>query len=255
MNPIVTSALCALLVFAGGVGGIVLHRLLPETHQTIETRDVVRLAIGMLSVLASLVLGLLISTAKASSDSTDHDVRSFSADVILLSETLRDYGQTAAIPAGLLRDFTVQTIRDIWPTDEAPAELADERTGQTLEHVREQIRALKPVDAGQHWLQDQALQSVTSLIRQRWQLIEHQGPNIRPIVLIVLVSWITVIFASFGFNAPQNATVVTAFMVGACAIGGAIFLVLAMDNPFHGLLRISSIPMQNALLHVTSWSR
>jgi hypothetical protein len=131
MNPIVTSALRPVLVFAGGVGGMVLHRLLPETPQTVETRDVVRLAIGMLSVLASLVLGLLISTAKASSDSTDLDVRSFSADVILLSETLRDYGRTAAIPAGLLRDFTVQMNRDIWPTEEAPAELADERTGQT----------------------------------------------------------------------------------------------------------------------------
>jgi hypothetical protein len=27
---------------------------------------------------------------------------------------------------------------------------------------------------------------VTSLLRQRWQLIEHQGPNVRPVVLVNL---------------------------------------------------------------------
>jgi hypothetical protein len=32
-------------------------------------------------------------------------------------------------------------------------------------------------------------------------------------VLIILVSWIAVIFASFGLNAPRNATVVAAFLV------------------------------------------
>jgi hypothetical protein len=46
-----------------------LNRLLPERHLTKETQDVVKLGIGMLSVLASLVLGLLIATAKTTYDS------------------------------------------------------------------------------------------------------------------------------------------------------------------------------------------
>jgi hypothetical protein len=113
--------------------------------------------------------------------------------------------------------------------------------------VREAIRALRPVDEGQRWLQGQALDLVTSLLAQRWQLIEHQGPNVRPVVLAILVVWIMVIFASFGLNAPRNATVVIAYAVCSLSIGGAIFLIIEMDNPFQGTLQIPRAPMANAL--------
>jgi hypothetical protein len=247
MYALIVSLLATACVFAGGLAGVLLHPRLPPSNLTKETQDVVKLGIGMLSVLASLVLGLLIATAKGSSDTTDHDVRSYAANVILLAETLRDYGADAAKPALLLRQFTAQTLHDIWPEDGAAPALADPHTGLTLEHVREEIRALKPVDGGQRWLQDQALTLVTTLLQQRWQIIEHQGPNVRPVVLLILMSWITVIFASFGLNAPFNATVVGAFLVCSLAIGGSVFLIIEMDNPFQGALQIPRGPMANAL--------
>ncbi len=247
MYAFIMSLLAAAFVFGAGLAGLLLHPRLPKSHLTRETQDVVKLGIGMLSVLASLVLGLLIATAKGSSDTTDRDIRSYAANIIVLAETLRDYGDDAAKPAGLLKDFTANTLHDIWPETGAAPVLGDPRTGQMLEHVREAIRALRPVDAGQHWLQDQALTLVTSLLQQRWQIIEHQGPNVRPVVLIILVSWIMVIFASFGLNAPRNATVIAAFLVCSLAIGGSVFLIIEMDNPFEGVLRIPRAPMANAL--------
>ena len=250
MYALAISLLVTGCVFGAGLVGVLLHRRLPQSHLSRETQDVVKLGIGMLSVLASLVLGLLIATAKGSSDTTDRDVRSYAADIIVLAETLRDYGADAATPIDLLRRFTGQTLQDIWPEDGAGPALADQRTGKTLEHVRESVRALHPVDAGQSWLQDQALSLVTSLLRQRWQLIEHQGPNVRPVVLVILVSWIVVIFASFGLNAPRNATVVAAFLVCSIAIGGSVFLIIEMDSPFQGALQIPRAPMANALMQM-----
>jgi hypothetical protein len=247
MNAIAIGMSVTGCVFGAALAGVLLHPRLPQPHLTRETQDVVKLGIGMLSVLSSLVLGLLIATAKASSDSTDRDVRSYAADIIVLAETLRDYGADAMAPRDLLRQFTNQTLHDIWPADDAPPALADRSTGETLEHVRESIRALHPVDSGQSWLQDQALSLVTTLLRQRWQLIEHQGPNVRPVVLAILVSWIAVIFASFGLNAPRNATVLTAFLLCAMAIGASVFLIIEMDSPFQGVLRIPRAPMANAL--------
>jgi hypothetical protein len=247
MYAIVVSLLVTACVFVGGLAGLLLHTRLPPSNLTRETQDAVKLGIGMLSVLASLVLGLLIATAKGSSDTTDKDLRSYAANIIVLAETFRDYGPDAAKPMALLRQFTVQTLHDVWPDDGAPLALADSTTGQTLEHVREGIRALTPSDAGAKWLQDQALTLVTSLLQQRWQLIEHQGPNVRPIMLVILVSWITVIFASFGLNAPRNGTVIAAFLVCSLAIGGSVFLIIEMDNPFQGTLQISRTPMANAL--------
>ena len=98
MYALAISLLVTGSVFGAGLVGVLLHRRLPESHLSRETQDVVKLGIGMLSVLASLVLGLLIATAKGSSDTTDRDVRSYAADIIVLAETLRDYGADAATP-------------------------------------------------------------------------------------------------------------------------------------------------------------
>jgi hypothetical protein len=251
LNAVTTSLLVAACIFGGGVAGLVLHRVLPSDHLTKETQDAVRLGTSMLSVLASLVLGLLIATAKTSFDTTDGEIRKYGADLILLAETFRDYGATAAAPAAILRTYTKRLLADNWPASGARGDLAeDAQAGALLEHVRETIRALKPVDAGQTWLRDQALQINTSLLQQRWLLIEQSEPSVRPLMLMVLVTWITLIFAGFGLNAPRNATVVTAFLICSVAIGGSIFLILQLDSPFDGVMRISSRPILTALAHM-----
>ncbi len=247
MNAIAVSLAVTTCIFVGGVAGLYLHRILPRHHMTRETQDVIRLGIGMLSVLASLVLGLLIATAKGSYDSTDHAIRSYAAELALLNETLRDYGGAASVPRDLLRNYTERLLQDGWPKAGTRAAFQDDKTGRLLEHVREAIRALKPIDSGQKTLQDQAVDINLNLLRQRWLLIEQQGPSVQRVVLLVLVSWVTVIFASFGMNAPRNATVVVAFLICSIAIGGAIFLILEMDQPMGGVMQISSWPMRNAL--------
>jgi len=250
MNAIAVSLTVSGCVFAGGVVGLVLHRIVPKPHMTKETQDVIRLGTGMLSVMASLVLGLLIATAKTSYDNADHDTRRYAAELILLNETLRDYGNAAAVPRALLRQYTAQALQDVWPTGDAAVVIENQESGALLERVREATRALNPVDAGQRWLQEQALQINVSLLRQRWLLIEQDNSSIRPIVIVILVSWIALIFASFGLNAPRNATVVVAFLVFSLAIGGSFFLILEMADPFLGAMKISSNAMVGALAHM-----
>lgn len=253
MNTIMTSLLVAGCIFASGLAGLYLNRLLPQHHLTKETLDVIKLGIGMLSVLASLVLGLLIATAKSSYDSTDRAIRSYAAELALLNETLRDYGGDALVPHDLLRSYTERLLQDGWPkSGRRAAMLEDEEARLLLEHVREAIRALKPIDDGQRSLQIQATDINVNLLRQRWLLIEQQGPSVRRVVIVILVSWIMVIFVSFGMNAPRNGTVLVAFLICSLAIGGAIFLILEMDRPLDGVMQISSWPMQNALAHM-SW--
>jgi hypothetical protein len=248
MNTITISLLVSAVVFAGGLAGLFLNRLLPQDHLTTDTQDVVRLGIGMLSVLASLVLGLLIATAKTSYDSTEHAIRSYAAELALLNETLRDYGGEASVSRDVLRSYTERLLEDGWPKNGArQAALDDEKADQLLERVRDTIRAMKPVDTAQRSLQNQAIDINLNLLRQRWLLIEQQGPNVQRTVVAILVSWVTVIFASFGLNAPRNSTVVSAFLLCSLAIGGAIFLILDMDHPLDGVMRISSLPIQNVL--------
>src|SRR3712207_4137033 len=114
MNAVAVGLSVAACVFAGGLSGLLLHRVLPETHLTKETQEVVRLGNTMLSVLTSLVLGLLIATAKESYDTIDHEMRGYAADLILLDGTLRNYGGDAAAVRSLLRRYTVRTLGDVW---------------------------------------------------------------------------------------------------------------------------------------------
>jgi len=250
MTSTLTAAVTAACVFGGALIGVLFHHVLPVSHRSKETQEVVRLGTGMLSVLASLVLGLLIATAKTTYDTADRSLRSYSADLVLLNETLRDYGNDATAPRDTLRRYTTQALADLWPQPGGAVRLENRTAGELLERVRERIRALHPVDDGQKWLQNQALDVSTSLLHQRWLLIEQEGPSVHPIVLGVLVSWIVVIFASFGFNAPRNATVLAAFLVCSLSIGGSVFLIMEMDQPLEGLMKISSAPMQSALAHM-----
>jgi hypothetical protein len=249
MSTITISLLVAACIFAGGLAGLYLNRVLPPQHLTKETQDVVRLGIGMLSLLASLVLGLLIATAKSSYDATDHSIRSYAAELALLNEILRDYGGEASVPRDLLRSYTERLLHDGWTR---PVALEDEQARLLLEQARAAIRALKPVDAGQKSLQDRATDININLLRDRWLLIEQQGPSVQRIVVVILVSWVTVIFASFGMNAPRNGTVVMTFLFCSLAIGGAIFLILEMDRPLGGVMQISSLPVRDVIAQM-SW--
>jgi len=65
-----------------------------------------------------------------------------------------------------------------------------------------------------------------------------------------LVFWLTLLFVSFGLFAPTNATALTVLFLGACAISAAIFLVLELNQPLEGFVKVSSAPLRNALQHI-----
>jgi hypothetical protein len=68
--------------------------------------------------------------------------------------------------------------------------------------------------------------------------------------LATLVCWLTITFTIFGLLSPENATVRTVFFVCALSVGGAVFLILEMDGPFHGLMRVRGGPIHYALAHM-----
>jgi hypothetical protein len=61
--------------------------------------------------------------------------------------------------------------------------------------------------------------------------------------LIAIVFWLTIIFTCFGLLAPRNATVIIAPLVCSLVISSAMSMILEMDQPFTGLIRISSTPI------------
>jgi hypothetical protein len=114
----------------------------------------------------------------------------------------------------------------------------------------DKIQELRPQNDIQHSLQAQALQISTELGKTRFLLFEQGGSSYATPFLVVLVFWLTIIFATFGLFAPRNATVIAMLFVCALSVSGAIFLILELDTPFEGLLQISSDPMRDALARI-----
>src|SRR5207248_11568670 len=78
-------------------------------------------------------------------------------------------------------------------------------------------------------------------------LIAQSIPSISMPILIILVSWLVVIFFGFSLIAPPNATTMLALVASAFSVACAIFLILELDQPFGGLIHIPSKPLINVL--------
>jgi hypothetical protein len=245
-------------VFGGALAGMLLGRLLPPHHLGDETRSAVTLALGTLSLLSALVLGLLISFAKGDFDAETKVVQGFAADLILLDRVLRRYGPETGEARDLLRRYTALKIALTWPEGNARSEarggprLDDPAALALLEGVQAKLLELAPRDEAQRWLQARALQLGGELAEERWLLAaESEGSVPRPF-LAVLVFWLAILFAGFGLFAPRHATVVAALLVCALSLSAAVFLILEMDRPFEGLVTVSAAPMRTALARLGS---
>lgn len=190
----------------------------------------------------------MIATANTSFSSTSTAVSTYAADLTVLDQTLRDYGEDALAARRDVRDYTTRLLNDVWAGQyNHPYLVEDREAGSIMEHVRDAVRLLKPANRDQQWLNDEALRISTSLLRERWLLIERAGPSVQPVMIVILVSWVAAIFVSFGMNAPRHATMHAVFVVLSLSIGSAMFLILEMDSPFDGVMQISRQPIATAL--------
>jgi hypothetical protein len=251
MSPLTIGLISAGSIFAGALLGMGLQRVLPSHHLSKETQDVVKLSAGTIATLTALVLGLLVSTAKNSFDTINAGIVQSSAKIIVLDRTLAAYGPETKPARDQLSRSIAATIELVWPTKKAdvPTLTAIERTNG-IELVRDRLRELTPKNDAQRQILAQAQQIVGDLGQSRWLLIEQAQNELPLSLLLILVFWLILLFVSFGLFAPPNATTLTVLLVGACAVSAAIFLVLELNQPLQGLIKVSDAPLLNALRHL-----
>ena len=232
-------------VFGGALGGLLLRRALPSDHLSSESKDVVKMSMGLVTTMAALVLGLLVSSAKSFYDAQSNELTQMSARVILLDRILAHYGTETKEVRDLLRRAIADSIDRVWPEERTPSKPGVPSTAP--EALLDKIQELSPKDEKQRALQSQALSAAAGLIQTRWLMYEQETNSISVPMLVTLIFWLAAIFTSFGLFAPRNATVITALFVAGGAVSGAIFLILEMYAPFGGLIKLSSAPLRTAL--------
>ena len=111
MSSLEISFITLAVVFGGALLGIALRAVLPEQQLTGESRDVVKLGMGLIATMAALVLGLLIASAKSSYDTQNAELTEMASKAVLLDRILAHYGPEAKEARDMLRSSVAQRPR------------------------------------------------------------------------------------------------------------------------------------------------
>ncbi len=247
-----SAQLVALIIFAFMLSGMALgsylRLVLPDDHTQADSKDILIAAAGTMATLIALIVGLLVTSAKSTYDDTNSTLTRNGAKIITLDYYLSGYGPEAKEVRELLRQATASGIKRIWPDEGTHgADLAKMETESDMAQVYNGIRGLSPQNDAQKYLQTQALQIGADMMLSRWMIIEQSQTNLPGMFLVVLTFWLTVLFVQLGLLAPRNRTALSALSVCALSMAGAIFLILELNHPLEGRIKVSSAPMQKAL--------
>jgi hypothetical protein len=245
--------LVGLIVFvcllAASLGSRALYERVPRRHRTGETEGVVRLFGGFFVVMTSLVLGLMLNTAKNTLEAADKGVHAYAVQLILFDRAMREYGvkETAAARESLLA-YAKQAAVRMAQTD---PDLSSKTANTLLRDTAEAVQNLRPADSEHASLKRELERRFSTIYEMRWSLVE-QAEGTVPAPLVVMVTlWLILIFASYGFRAPKNRFVAASFVVSSLLIASAIYMMLDMDVPFDGLIQVSPAPLEHVVAELS----
>ena len=245
MSPVAIGLLAFGLALAGITLGSFMQRR-SEGQLNTDSKEVVKLSLGILATLAALVLGLLIASAKTTYSAREGEINQITAYVILLDNLLAKYGEGAQSARASLRKAISPMVNQIWREARSVERRPFKATAEG-EVFYQQVQELQPSNDIQRGLKPRIAEVALELAEARLLLFSHLGSSIPFPFLAVLLLWITILFAGFSLMAPPSPVTLASLVVCALSVSAAIFLILGLDEPFFGLMAIQSEPLKNAL--------
>src|SRR5208283_5052864 len=115
MNSMLVGLMIFAFAFGAALVGMFLHGRLPAQHKEADSKDVVKLVMGLIATIAALVLSLLIATAHSAYETQEAEVQALGVHIVQLDQILARYGADAADARGLLREIVSTELAQIWP--------------------------------------------------------------------------------------------------------------------------------------------
>jgi hypothetical protein len=238
-----------IVTFGAGLIGLALHHKLAETHRSSESKDTVRLVQALIASIATLVLSLLIASASTHYRTQADGLAELASDIIVLDIALAHSGADADPARRELRAMVEAALEHrVLSHEESPIDTV------RFDAFHNAIAALRPSNAAEHASQQRALDMAGRLVQGRVLLLMKAAINdVQWPFLGVLVSWLAMLFLAMGVFSRANRLIIVAIFAGAVTVGGAIFLILELEQPRVGLLRVSDRPLRFALHHLGQW--
>lgn len=261
MDAILVSALVVGLLYASAWLGHGIMRKLPETHRSSQTLKFAELTSGLLITFMALILSLLINSVYEDFKNAGRDVGLYASTIIRLDAELSALQPHAHAIREALRRYTAAAVATTWPEEAAPSgdypkatadapEIDSNILGDLLHTIEADIRLVAPDTDAEGLAKTECLKRMEALLDERWELISEAHSTISPPLVIVMLFWLSIVFISFGLLAPPNMVSVAFVMIVGLSIGGAIFVILELQGPLDGWIKVSSEPLRHALRHL-----
>lgn len=244
MNSLLVALVVFICTFGGALSGLYLHARLKE-HLDADSREVIKLVMGLIATMSALILGLLIASAESSYNGQKSELQSLSANVIMLDRLLASYGPDTKLARDELRGAIKASQERIWSTN-APKALDMNAASSFISH----LQGLNPKTETGKILQNRALEVAVSVMQTRLLMVEQAGDSLPKPFMTALIFWVTALFMGFGLFTRWNGTVVAALVIGAICVSGAIFMILELSTPYRGIMQIPDAPLRHALAQI-----
>jgi hypothetical protein len=273
MTSTMISLIAFAFIFGGALIGIGVRSVLPERYFTSEEDSVLKLGLGLIATLSAMVLGLLVSTAKSSYDAKRSQLTQIATDAILVDRSLELYGPETSDARIVLHNQLAAFVDQLEsveagaskPQNSSEGDLSkvDQPTSvdtgaskprhspEGLSKVYRMIQKLSPRDDTQRSLKAEALQKSREVGQIRASALAGESSSIPIPFLVVLVFWLTALFVGFGLFARRNFVAIGVLCVCAFTVATAVLLILDMDEPLNGIIKLSVEPLRNAVVEMS----
>jgi hypothetical protein len=232
MSSLKISVLVFSFLFGGALVGIYGSPFLPVDHI-----KGVQVSIGLLTTMFGLLFSLQLSSGKTHFDTQEQEVMGMRSKTVLLDNVLAHYGPEAKGAREALRNSVDEVLNHVWPR-----ELSSVSTWAPTDEesqLYEKIQQLSPNNETQRSEKTLALGMAIDLRRTRW-ISSTAVP-----LMVMEIAWATLIFSSFGLFATRSVMAIVSLALCAFAVSGGFFLIVEMNTPFSGLVKVSSAPIRD----------
>jgi hypothetical protein len=246
-REIVWTLLLLIILIASAAAGAFLRVRLPAPHRSSESLDFLRIVTALLVTFVALVLSLLLASELASYNTASHDRNHYAANLTQLDGCMRDFGPELVEQRQQLHGYTAAVIASTWPDEPHPAGVKYPDTSQfplvgeapvltgVMNDIGIALAALQPRDP------------LHQALAARWTVIEDTQGSLSEPFAGVLMFWLTMMFLSFGLQAPRNSLSFCIIAIAIASVISVVFVILDLDLPYGGIFGISSHSMRLAL--------
>jgi hypothetical protein len=235
-------------LFGAAVGSRVIYGKFPSRYRQEDTQNVVRLVANLFVVMTSLMLGLMVNSSRNAFEAIDGNIHRFATNLIILDRSLATFEPQAIEARQRLLAYTTWAARRTHHDD---PQYADRAAEKLLNEVGQALATLPSGTLSQTALAGDIRGQFRNIVELRWSIDEQLEGTIPFALVCLLGAWLVLIFASFGYTAPFNPVTLMSFLVASALIGATIYVLLDMDLPFSGVIKVSPAPLERAIAEMS----